>query len=373
MSSLGHVERSRSAMGGGLFALAALGWLAAGCDDGSVPLEVDSDGRRVTVVRKSFKKQYVESDGRRVGGAYDAIRGLQHAPNGEVVFAGKSHEKWQVLRDGEPVGQPYGYVGYLSVSPQGSVAFVGREGEKWQVVRDGKPVGQPVDQVTGLAFSPDGRTLAFGVIDGDKAFLVRDGERTPVSYYAASRLRFDPTGKSLTFVGATDEGVVLVRDGEPLTEPYEQIRRWAISPDGQSVAALAKTREQSLVVLRDGVRVGEELTRNEGVSELAFSPDGRKLACAVAEVPGTWTLYVDGVATRTVLQVDLVKDVLWSPDGKSLAGTARRGAEWYVFVKDQVVSDGYERILNLRTDADGRSLAFSGVRGGRAAQVQIPW
>jgi WD40 repeat protein/serine/threonine protein kinase len=154
-------------------------------------------------------------------------------------------------------------------------------------------------QVFAVAFSPDGRWLALGG-EGGRLTLVRCADRPRVLAVAAHRgnvtaLAFDP--KSLLLVSAGQgEGAVKVWDVDRLTssggqdaEPVQSLAApnnlydLAFSPDGKRLAGITR----DLVKLWD-IEAGQEVLTLRGAPQrhwdppfnprVAFSPDGTRLA-----------------------------------------------------------------------------------------------
>jgi hypothetical protein len=353
----------------------ALACFTTGCGDDVRPIAVQSDGERVTVVRKSGEKQVVESDGRRVA-TVDAIRGLQHAPDGTAVFAAKSGDGWQVMRGDKAVGKKYGWVGDVTVSSQGSVAFVAKQNDGWRVVRDGTTVGGAYEEITGLSFGPDGRSVAVTAVQGGQPVLIRNGTPNVLNYEWVGDPRFDRTGESVFCLAGTTGGAVLVRDGQPITNAYPIIDSWSLSPDGRSVALVAKEEgdvERSFSVVRDHSQVGQPFTKHKAVTQPVFSPKGDAIAYAVHREEGGWTVYRDAVPQGNSVDAAVVSDLIFSPDGRSVAFLMLRRGRWYVGRNGRTISEGFDRIMNFRNGPDGRALRFSGLRGQTTGEVEILW
>ncbi|MFW6158861.1 MAG: hypothetical protein ACOC8E_05835, partial [Planctomycetota bacterium] len=62
----------------------ALAVVCTGCGKEGEPESVKTDGESVVVTRRSDEKQFVEKDGRKVGGEYDVVGPTHLLPGGEV-------------------------------------------------------------------------------------------------------------------------------------------------------------------------------------------------------------------------------------------------------------------------------------------------
>jgi len=106
---------------------------------------------------------------------------------------------------------------------------------------------------------------------------------------------------------------------------------FVFSLDGKRAACTGQNGQQWFLVV-DG-KVGASI---EGIvnGTLTFSPDGKRLACAVAKPDRSACLLVDG---KRGSDYDALGCFEFSPDGKHTAFTAKKGD------KNLVVVDGVER------------------------------
>ncbi|HUQ82228.1 MAG TPA: S41 family peptidase [Gemmatimonadaceae bacterium] len=116
-----------------------------------------------------------------------------------------------------------------------------------------------------------------------------------------------------------------------------------------------------------GVAVGggtEHLALTTGFSDLAVSPDGKKLAfIARGEVFASPTADA-GDATRITTTPAAEGQVTWSPDSRKLAYVANRDGAWNVFVydfatnKETPFTAGRTHSVSPRFSPDGKQIAF---------------
>jgi tricorn protease len=150
-------------------------------------------------------------------------------------------------------------------------------------------------------------------------------ERKPLAYLEDVSLA--PTGDRVLLTArgqlavAGPDGLRRVRVDLP---PGSRARAAVLSPDGKTVYAICDaTGEQQIWRFpADGAPGGEALTTDPGRSRMGLSlaPDGKTLAHMDRE----GNLYLLDLATRANRRIDAnelgsIPDVVWSPDGKTLA------------------------------------------------------
>jgi hypothetical protein len=114
------------------------------------------------------------------------------------------------------------------------------------------------------------------------------------------------------------------------------------------------------------------------VDEIAFSPDGKRLAFTATKdgkpanpgdlsrharwqvQGGTWHVVLDG---KVGPAFDAVEHLAFAPDGKRLAHAGRKGTTWKVHAGD-AESGPFDDVGPLCFDADGKRIGF-GARTGR--------
>lgn len=184
------------------------------------------------------------------------------------------------------------------------------------------------EAVRGLAFSPDGRFLAAGA--GKVALLdAHTGRRLRTIDAGGTSLSFSPDSQSLAIahhqIGYAQ--VVDVASGKircklqpnPPVPPFWGFLEINYSPDGKRIATVGYHRPGEIQVWDAGS--GAQLMNLGGVRQfvnnLAFSPDGQRLAAACSD--GTVSLLQADSGTELFsLRVGNALGVAFSPDGMKL-------------------------------------------------------
>lgn len=162
-------------------------------------------------------------------------------------------------------------------------------------------------------------------------------------------------------------GCVVV-DGQPIAEVnYFEPESLALSFDGKRVAYVVNEdhgKKRWLVV--DGQRGPEyDWAGNPaGISEISFSPDGKRLAYVLGrgdrKHPSNLPV-VDGVAGP---EYDEVLHLAFSPDRRRMAYAARTGKEWKVVVDCQTGAS-YDDIFGPTFSPDSKRVAYGARQGKR--------
>jgi Tol biopolymer transport system component len=248
------------------------------------------------------------------------------APLGQLTFARAEGACYSPAACGyaRPQPSPDGrWLVYWSIGSLGSPSML------WLARADGtraRMVGEGLDAVDAV-WRPDSRLLAYSAADGIHLLTVSGSDRI-VLRASAGALGWSPDGKTLAFMAG--ETLSLYRGGRVSSLVSSAgtggtLLAFAWSPDGRMIAY--STREGVFVARvggrrSNGRRVYRQAVASPGCwsdvglpeSELAFSPNGRRLAFDLDGTPGV--LDTHGWHARSFH--DRGRHLSWSPDGRSL-------------------------------------------------------
>lgn len=259
----------------------------------------------------------------------DTVHTVAFSPDGQRLASGSLDMTVRVWepRAGKPIHRLPSVGDILSVvfTPDGTKLFAGGRGDdiqSWNPVDGSRLEDLSVgDTVRGLAVSPDGAVLAAAVMDRQNLFWeIRNrnlGDPPPKKQV----LNTNPLSNYATSAAFSSEGKLAVA--------YERfVYVWdRIVPRNGSVGGLQPTPQ--ILVLENTHELG-------GISSLAFSRDGKLLACGMDDGSlGLWDITRDAPAEtwRGAPKVPGGRSVVaFSPDGKRLlsGGNDGRANLWNV-------------------------------------------
>ena len=241
-------------------------------------------------------------------------------------------------------------------------------------------------QVISVAFSPDGTTLAASDSSGD--IRIWDlATASVVRTLAASRsgpvtaVAFSPDGR--TVAAASEDGPVRlwpVTGAAPtlITLPNIRIIQLALSPDGHTVVAGGQAVDdqgnQKTMGIWDTTTLASAAhppTVTRPILSVAFSPDGHTFAAGTDDGL-VWIFQTGTAAPKAELVVSIrrgwngVSSVAFSPDGRWLATAGIGGATlWNVASRARAASFSgpLDGVSSVAFSPDGRTLAGSGADG----------
>lgn len=310
---------------------------------------VSADARHIAYIRRTDSGEAAVFDGREEP-AYDQLAALAFSPDGKHrAYAARCGSSWRVVVNGRE--QPeFDRVGPPVFAPGSKrLAYVARpKGTESRVVVEAPGGnGKPYEEIFegALTFSPDGARLAYGALRDGRWYVVDQGrEFGPYDYLgSATGLVFSPDGKRLAWAALTGKQWRLVVEGEA-GPAYDNLAEVVFSGDGRRIAYAAQRGDQWMAVM-DNAEGPPHRAIAEGM--MAFSPGGGWLAY-VAQTDEQWQIIVGRQRWKSF---DSVRQILFSPDNKRLAGVVVSGGAELV-----VVNNREGRIFDR---VGGGTLAFS--------------
>jgi Tol biopolymer transport system component len=266
-----------------------------------------------------------------------------------IVVNGKEQEEYGLV--GNPVFSPDGgHIAYLAA---------GNYWKKWFCVVDGRP-GAIYDEALGktLVFSPDGRRTAFAAKKEKRWFLVIDGtaQKGQFTRILNDPVAFSPDSRHVAFAAQMRPKWFVVLDGRS-AKKYDEVTAPVYSPDGSKLVHFARSgMKWFLVTNRRGGRRYDSIERKS----FTFSPVGSRTAFLIRKDGGFCAVVDD----REEGVHDFVGPVVFSPDGKSCAYTARDGKMSAVFLNGEMISEHEEvEPQSLSFSPLGKHLAFAARKG----------
>ena len=213
----------------------------------------------------------------------------------------------------------------------------------------------------------DGARFACLIKRDDQFVVMIDGkEEPPVESVAKGTPLFNADGSRSAYIAYQNSSAWMVTD-DKRHGPYDGVDQVVFSPDGRRLTWRAARKGRQLLV-EDGRTVAEY----QGIKDLQiFSPDSRYLAFLGVEGDR-----VQVVLNGRVIMKDLksASEITFSPDSKHLAFAIRKpDGLWYLAKDKKVSKKGYTYIQNLQYSPDAKRFIFVAQMNRGMQMVEGDW
>jgi WD40 repeat protein len=147
------------------------------------------------------------------------------------------------------------------------------------------------------------------------------------------------TGCTLSGSGDATACVWDAASGKVLLELPEQegyiLASTYYSPDGRYIATVSLTGILQVWEAGSGQPVSPQVNLSGSVTDMHWSPNGKRIGLGVSDVRASWVIVLDVMAGAQVasypVSLGAVPAVDWSPDGKSLLVMSEKDPQPYIF------------------------------------------
>jgi hypothetical protein len=246
----------------------------------------------------------------------------------------------------------------------------------WDLATGSSKVVSEGGYLTRAALAPDGCLVAWGLTTGISLYDTATGERRKLGSGWGGDVAFSPDGRLLA---STTGAVWDLAAGEVLAAWRQPARgggaRLAFAPDGRTLAFAQWTgdpgrRLRPAIRLADTATAAERITltgHGEVARDLAFSPDGRRLAAASGQFLLVWDVAGGEVVWRHKVDRRHFQALAFTPDGRFLAATRndRTVRFWDTGTWSQSAAYDWEigPLVSVAIDPGGMRAAAGGKRG----------
>lgn len=295
-----------------------------------------------------------------------------------VAYTVEKNGKFYVVYNGK-AGKDYPAIGEVVLSPDGRHIACGAIVEgKWRMIIDGRE-GSSYSAVETPLFSPDSKHVAFPAMLGEKWFIVLDDKINSGTRTNYSRQEFNSDSTLIAYVESADdknkERLVISDLGFKTQTVVDGIGFPMITnADKTRIAGVSREngRQRVIELSFSAPKAVKKGPFYDGVSNLAFGPDGVSLAY-VAEKAGEHFLVFNGREDR-ISKKTLVGPPVIRPDLKAvgaiigkndpatqhvaISSSGNAATLHQFFINDAGMGKEYDEASNLVYNRDGSMYAY---------------
>ena len=337
---------------------------------------VSPDGEKVAaIVRLEDESFSVCVNGDVWPVSFEKIWHLRFAPDGRLTALVCDEGEWTVAVDGQPWESRFDYVWSPLFSADGTrLAVAFQQGLKYGMAVEDVSWEARFANMTDMAISPDGRHSAAtvqteGLSEGDIHTFEKGVFTSAVNGEAWSDCFINAWGNAFSDCGAhlaaevrlDREHYTIAVDGKRWNRTYAAVWEPRFKPGHASVTASVRTPD-GWTLARDGELLWTGCFQQCWHHQ--YSPEGEDIAAIVSPEFGKWTIAVNGVPWRQRAK-EFLTDMVFSPDGRRIAAAARSGERWTVWVADSRWRSEFDRLWPPLFSPNGGQVAAKVQRDGR--------
>lgn len=307
-------------------------------------------------------------------GEYEKAWSLKAFGDSRHAAAVCQDEEWQLLVDGAPWSNTFDFVWNLQFSPDGDhVGLAYQKDMEYGMAVNDTLWEEGFENITGTVMGPGGVCAAVVQAESMAAADVEafakglfgvavNGECGEPRYLNAWDLSFSPEGKDLAWAVRLDREAYGVAVNGALWEPrFQAVWRPVFTLAEPGVIAPVRTGGKWRLY-KDGAQLWDG--DYENIWHLQPSPVGTDISAIVAVGFGKWSVAVNDRPWSLAWDT-MVRDLIYSSDGKGLAAVFKDKGAWGLAVNDRAWSLSCDKIFTPSLSRDGSVVAVSFEREGR--------
>jgi len=312
-------------------------------------LEPSPDGEHVAVIVNTGDEENVFDvwvDGNRWGKEYDRVWFLLYSPDNRLTAIVSELGENTLAVDGKEWDEKFGFVWDTRFSQDGKhIAVAIQKDMRYGMAIDGSPWENLFENANNFALSNCGQhtaavvqVVSLGQADvftfKQGCFTVAvDGKPWEKKFVSVWSPRFDPTGQKVAAqVRPSVFEYTIAVDGEPWPITFNSVWEPVFHPKDGSVFAPVRV-DGKWGLAKDGKIIWQP--KYVQLWQLQFNQDGDVMTGIAAPEFGKWTVVVNNKPWQIFFK-DLVTDVSFDPQGKTIAALGKNGQDWFVAVNGEI-------------------------------------